>query len=419
MSGPVLLLIIGLFILLTYTVIPDCFIHRLGIGGWKRQYQPGVALTFDDGPNPLYTPPLLDLLDQYQTKATFFLVGEKAAQYPELVHEIHKRGHQIGLHCQVHQYAWLMSPWRTWKVWSDGVLILERLTDSSIEYIRPPWGTFNLFTLLWLKRNKRRAVLWTAEGHDWDIRRTPEQIADRILSRVKEGGIILLHDSGGDDGAPEHTLQAVEILLHKIPQVKKLPLLPLSFPEWSGFHRLTYRLWEKWENYYARKNHITRINEVSLFRLGKIKYKGPDLVDEHGVVLAHEGDIVGELHLDNTRLQIKQTDSQKIGIEALRRVQTSLPVLADYVALSHEYQDVKVFVGLTLLNRGAKGLGFKVQDVPISPFVRWIGMLQKIIMRVYHPQGRTHRMTRLGEPKIVWISKDALLRHWSSSSPQP
>lgn len=416
MSSIVISLILILFVLLAYTLIPDLFIHRLGIGSWKRHYQPGVALTFDDGPNPLYTPALLDLLDQYKTKATFFLVGERAAQYPELVREIQKRGHQLGVHCQVHQHAWLMSPWKTWKVWNEGISTLEQVTGSPIEYIRPPWGTFNLLTLLWFKRHKRRAVLWTAEGHDWDIRRTPEQIAQRILNKIEEGGIIVLHDSGGDDGAPEHTLQALRILLQKIPEVKKLPLLPLSLPEWSGLHRLTYRLWEKWESYYAHRNRIARINTTSLFRISKIKYKGPDLIGDDGTVLAHEGDIVGELHLDNTRLQIKQTDSQKIGIEALRLARASLPVLADYIAQSLEYQDINVFVGLTLLNRGAKGLGFKVQNVPISPFVRWVGILQKIIMRVYHPQGKTHRMTRLGEPKIIWISKDALLKRWSSLS---
>ncbi|HVJ49892.1 polysaccharide deacetylase family protein [Desulfitobacterium sp.] len=416
MSGIILLIVI-VFVLLIYTTIPDIFLHRMGIGAWKRQYQPGVALTFDDGPDPTYTPRLLDLLDRYQVKATFFLVGERAAQHPELVQEIVTRGHQIGVHCQVHQHAWLMSPWKTWQVWTKGIATLERLTGSPIHWIRPPWGTFNLFTFLWFKHHKLRAILWSTEGHDWEARRTPEQIAERILHKVQEGGIIVLHDSGGDSAAPENTLRAVELLLQRIPVEKKLPILPLNLPDWTEYRRLAYRLWEKWENFYARQNHITRINSTSLFRLGKIKYHGPDLRDEQGVVLAHEGDIVGELHLDNTRLQMQQTDSQKIAIEALRKARTSLPVLADYIAKSPEYQDIRVFVGLTLINRGAKGLGFNVQEVPVSPFVRWVGTLQRMIMRIYHPMGKSHRMNRLGEPKIVWVSKESLIHRWSSLSP--
>lgn len=414
--GGIILWISILFILLVYTAIPDGFLHRMGIGAWKRQYQPGVALTFDDGPNSAYTPRLLDLLDRYQVKATFFLVGESAAQHPELVQEIVARGHQIGVHCQIHQHAWLMSPWKTWRVWTEGISTLERLTGSPIHWIRPPWGTFNFFTFLWFKHHKLNAILWTAEGHDWESRRTPEQIAERILNKIQEGGIIVMHDSGGDDGAPENTLQAVELLMQKFPAEKKLPILPLHLPDWTGYHRLSYRLWEKWENFYARHNHITRISSTSLFRLGKIKYHGPDLYDEQGGVLAHEGDIVGELHLDNTRLQMQQKDSQKIAIEALRRARKSLPVLADFIMQSPEYQDIRVFVGLTLINRGARGLGFNVQEVPINPFVRWVGTLQRMIMRIYHPMGKSHSTTRLGEPKLVWVSKDALIRRWSSLS---
>jgi hypothetical protein len=250
-----------------------------------------------------------------------------------------------------------------------------------------------------------------------DVHRTPEQIADRILHKIQEGGIIVLHDSGRYTGAPENSLKAVELLIQKIPIEKKLPILPLNFPGWPGYRRLVYRLWEKWEKLYAHYNHITRINSTSLFRLGKIKYNGPDLRNDQGVLLAHDGDIVGELHLDNTRLQMRQTDSQKIAIEALRRVRTSLPDLANYIAESPEYQEIHVFVGLTLINRGAKGLGFNVQEVPVSPFVRWVGTLQRMIMRIYHPAGKDHSMTRLGEPKLVWISKEALIHRWSSKTP--
>lgn len=405
-------LIIILLILFIYTVIPDVFLHRLGIGAWKRQYRPGVALTFDDGPDPLYTPRLLDLLDRYHVKATFFLVGERAALHPKLVQEIAARGHQIGSHCQIHKYAWFISPWKTWKSWTEGISTLERITGKPVQWIRPPWGTFNLFTFFWLKSHKKKAILWNAEGHDWDVQKNPEQIAKHILNAIREGGIIVMHDSGGGAGAPENTLQAVELLLKRIPAERKLPILPLNLPDWTWLRRLVYRLWEKWENFYAHQNKITRINAASLFRISKSKYHGPDLKDEQGVIWAQDGDIIGELHLDNSRLQMMQTDSQKIAIEALRRVRGSLPLLADFIAKNPEYRDIRVLGGVTLLNRGIKGLGFSVQEIPVNFSVRRIGTIQRMIMRVYSPQGTAHHMTRLGDPKFVWVSRDSFLERW-------
>jgi peptidoglycan/xylan/chitin deacetylase (PgdA/CDA1 family) len=215
-------------IMAIYTIIPDLLLHHLGMGSCKRQNSSGVAITFDDGPNPDITPQILNILDRYQITATFFVVGEKAARHPELIKLIMSKGHQIGLHSQRHRYAWFMSPRATWQEWETGLHTLERITGQPVQFVRPPWGTFNLVTWIWIKLHRKKAVLWIAEGHDWQAKRTPKQIIERILNKITAGSIILLHDDGGEDGAPLNTLKALEKLCFRIINEKELTFIRLN-----------------------------------------------------------------------------------------------------------------------------------------------------------------------------------------------
>ncbi|WP_407306811.1 polysaccharide deacetylase family protein [Desulfosporosinus sp. SB140] len=401
-----------ILILAVYTVIPDLLLHRLGIGSWKRQYSSGVALTFDDGPDPMVTPRLLQILKQYNIPATFFVVAEKAEKYPELTRLIAEEGHQLGVHSLSHRYAWFTSPWKTWREWTESLCLLERLTDQKIAWMRPPWGTFNLVTWWWLKRHTMRAVLWNVEGHDWEVRRSPEEIAARIIKKINEGSIVVLHDSGGDSGAPENTLLALELLSKRVVQDLKLPFVPLEFPDWSFGQRLIFRVWEKWEHYYAIKHHVERVNATNIFRLEKTVYNGPNLYAEDGKLLAEKGDPVAEIHLDNIRLQAKGRDIQKTALKALRQARASMPDLAQYVINNPGYSNIKVFMGETLLYRAVKGFGFEVQELPETWNSKGIAWLQRMIMRVYHPAGKERGNERLGtKTKLVWISRSKLLSY--------
>lgn len=393
-----------------YTIIPDLFLHRLGIGSWQRQFSPGVVLTFDDGPDPDFTPRVLEVLKKHQAYAVFFVVAEKAQKYPELIQQIKDQGHGIGLHSLNHRYAWFTAPWKTLKEWTAGLRILEKLLDYKITWMRPPWGTFNLMTWWWLKRHRLRAVLWTAEGHDWIARRSPEEITKRILKNTKEGTIIVLHDSGGEAAARENSLLALEQLCVRIVQELKLPLVPLEFPDWKMGKRLAFRLWEKWEHYYARKHQVERIDATNIFRLEKSRYDGPPLYAEDGELLAEKGDLVAEIHFDNIRLQAKGQDMQKTALKAMLQVRDSLPGLARYVVEDPAYDNIKVFVAQTLFHRGAARFGFKVQDLPDTLSSRGIALLQKIIMKVYHPAGKNRNTERMGnKTRLVWISRATLL----------
>lgn len=398
---------------LGYMLIPDLFLHRLGIGSRKRQYTPGVALTFDDGPDPEITRKVLQVLERENIQAVFFLTGEKALRHPDVVREIAAQGHQIGAHSLDHRYAWLQTPVQTWRQWNECLKILEEIIGEKVQWIRPPWGTFNLTTWLWLKKNRRTAVLWNVEGHDWLTKRTPEEIAKSIVNKVREGSIIVMHDCGGQPGAPQNSLQALEIICRQIVEERMLPWVKLGFPDWSYRRRMTYVLWEKWEQIFARMNKVERINATNLLRLSRIRYKGPELYDREGRLLAKEGDIVGEIHLDSVRLQGGDRDMQKLAVRALRQARDSFPALARYIAEDSKYRELPIFMGQTLIYRGVKGLGFQVEDLKPSWTGRGIGWLQRIIMQVYHPAGKQRPMDRLGTtPKLVWISREDLLRRW-------
>lgn len=392
-----------------YIVLPDLLLHRLGIGSWKRQYGPGVALTIDDGPDPAYTPRILDVLKKHHVCAAFFVVAEKAQKHPELIRRIKEEGHLLGTHSLNHRHAWFTSPWKTRDEWTESVRILERLADTKIVWMRPPWGTFNLMTWRWLKRHKMRAVLWNAEGRDWKARRTPEEITKRILQKTNEGTIIVLHDSGGELGACENAILALDQLCVQIEQSLKLPLVPLEFPEWKAGRRWLFLVWEKWERYYAGKHRLDRIDAANIFRLEKKSYDGPKIYDEDGKLLAEKGDPVAEIHFANIRFQTKERDMQKIAVKAMRQARESLPGLARYVAVNPAYDDVKVFMGQTLLYRAVKGFGFTVQELPSSWQSRGAAWLQRMIMRIYHPAGKGRKNERLGKkPMLVWISREKL-----------
>lgn len=397
-----------------YALIPDFFLHGLGIGSWKRQFTPGVVLTFDDGPDPDITPLVLDILDRYQVKAVFFIVGQRAALYPELIRLIHSRGHILGAHCQHHRFAWLVMPRRTWREWDECVAGLEHLTGEEVKWIRPPWGTFNLFTWLWLRIRRKQAILWNVEGHDWQVHRSPEDIAKRILGQVQPGSIVLLHDCGGEMGAPVNTLHAIDLICPRIVNDLKLPLVPLELPPWSGWRKLLAGLWERWEQFFAGLYRIERVSSTSIFRISKTRYHGPNLYSPTGQLLAQKDDMVGEIHLDNNRLQSQGLTPGEKGMHLLHLVRRSLPGLARFVANNPDYQNISVLVGLTLISQGVQHLGFQVQELPPTIFIRWVGFWQRQIKRVYNlktPRTKAVKQNS-NNPRLVWISKQQFLENW-------
>lgn len=203
------------FIIL-YTVVPWILTFFLGLKAVKKtNLSSKIAFTFDDGPNPKYTPILLDLLKEHHVKATFFVLGSKAEQYPEIIRRMHREGHLIGIHNYVHRSNWIMTPWRTYKELSRCDSIIENIIGEKTVYYRPPWGLLNFFDLFLIKTHQ--IVLWSLMAGDWKCKGGSLKIKNILLKRLKPGGIILLHDSGetfgADMNAPENTIKAlIEVL---------------------------------------------------------------------------------------------------------------------------------------------------------------------------------------------------------------
>ena len=164
---------------------------RLPAGAIARRE---IALTIDDGPHPEITPQVLDLLDRYGVKATFFCVGAKAAQFPELCKNIIERGHAVENHSDRHSHLFaLMGMRRMRREIEAGQEEITRITGRRPQFFRPPAGLRNPFLDPLLSVLGLRLVAWSARGYDT---RTPDagKVTERLLHDLKPGAILLLHD---------------------------------------------------------------------------------------------------------------------------------------------------------------------------------------------------------------------------------
>lgn len=172
-------------------------------------------------------------------------------------------------------------------------------------------------------------------------------------------------------------------------------------------------LWDIWERLFSLVFRIHEIDPGNLFRLNIKEYRGPAVELRDGTVIT-PGERVGELHLANKELLRIQTSccSQIRATMCVKReMKQSLSQLAELVA-QKKIEDVKAFYGITIFHQGARLLGFEVREFKPGPlrFCYWIG--QMLLLALYHPEG--FRRLRQGHqaltPKVVWLSRSALLR---------
>lgn len=165
----------------------------------------GILLTFDDGPDPRYTPQLLDLLDEFQVKAVFFCLGRKVRRHPEIAHDILKRGHQVALHGASHLNAWWATPKQVKRNFIIGQRQMSRVGLNPKLY-RPPYGRTNL-----LDDSTTLKTYWTKLFHDWDIKSQ-----DKMLRQMKQasrpGEIFLLHDGTEGRAKTDMPLEMMKVL---------------------------------------------------------------------------------------------------------------------------------------------------------------------------------------------------------------
>jgi peptidoglycan/xylan/chitin deacetylase (PgdA/CDA1 family) len=189
----------------------------------------GVALTFDDGPHPTYTRSVLEALDQAGAKATFFVIGEKGARDPDLLREIVARGHLVGVHGHRHDRA-LSFRSLAW-VRADlarSVELIAHATGEQPTLYRPAVGQTNPRIARVAAELGLTLVGWTVRGRD-GIRADPERVAKRVISRLRDGAIVLLHDAAERDDREPAAPKALPSILEAM-RVREIPAVRVD--EW-------------------------------------------------------------------------------------------------------------------------------------------------------------------------------------------
>ncbi len=168
-----------------------------------------LALTFDDGPHPRYTKEILALLDEYGIRATFFMIGENIANYPETARMVFEAGHEIGNHTDTHPCIRRIDHNGLAKEMQDAEKKIVELTGSKPNLFRPPEGLCSHDICEIAQKMDYSVILWTVDTRDWAG--TPsEVIKDGVLKRVRGGDILLFHDYVSRRG---HTLEALRKLI--------------------------------------------------------------------------------------------------------------------------------------------------------------------------------------------------------------
>lgn len=172
-----------------------------------------ICLTFDDGPNPDSTPEILGLLQAADVKATFFVMGENAFKYPDIVKKIVDLGHEIGDHSFSHKYPWYCDPYRSLMDIIRGKWAIEKYSKSSEPMLlRPPYGKLNLASLLYVILARRRLAFWNVDPKDYE-QDSGENVADFVIKHLFPGKVILLHDGRRKQNGTIITVTAVKLIL--------------------------------------------------------------------------------------------------------------------------------------------------------------------------------------------------------------
>ncbi len=173
-----------------------------------------IALTFDDGPGKQYTEEILGILDEYDAKATFFLIGENAERYPEIVKEESARGHEIGNHTYSHPNMRKLSPEKYGEEIEKTQTVLAEITGKPPVLFRPPGGYLNNALVEKTAENGCTAVLWSwrQDTRDW-ANPSVEEVVGTVMEGLCDGDIILFHDF---DAKESPTPAALRLLLPKL-----------------------------------------------------------------------------------------------------------------------------------------------------------------------------------------------------------
>jgi peptidoglycan-N-acetylglucosamine deacetylase len=174
-----------------------------------------IYLTFDDGPDPEFTPRILDALAEAGVKATFFTIGAEVRRAPQLVRRIAAEGHELGNHSFNHRHPWFMSDRAARAEVRDGTAALSDATGCSPRFFRPPHGRMRACMTDEARAGGQRTVLWDRSAIDWGPFGRSHHIAQR-LARVEPNDVVLMHDGRNEHNRPEELLKVLPSWLRQL-----------------------------------------------------------------------------------------------------------------------------------------------------------------------------------------------------------
>ena len=190
------LIYIILFVIFTYLIIGIFDIRQnIFVKSINSVKEGNICLTFDDGPDPIMTPKILEILTRHHVKGTFFLIGENVLANPELVKQISDEGHFIGNHTYYHKTIFpISSENKITEEIKKTNQILEKITSKKIIFFRPPFGITNPNINKTLKKLEMTSVGWDVRSLD-TITKDAKKLSNRVINGINKGGsIILFHD---------------------------------------------------------------------------------------------------------------------------------------------------------------------------------------------------------------------------------
>lgn len=172
-----------------------------------------IALTFDDGPHPEFTPKVLELLEKHNAKATFFCIGKNVKTSPEIIQLIDYKNHTIGNHSFSHSNRIDFNDKNGWLEEVNSTdLAIQKIIGKKPKFFRPPFGVTTSHLAKAIQETNHKVIGWNVRSFDTVSNQTPEKIVERILKKVKSGSIILVHD---------HLPGIIPILEQLLPELQK------------------------------------------------------------------------------------------------------------------------------------------------------------------------------------------------------
>lgn len=194
-----------------------------------------VALTFDDAPDDHFTPLVLDVLKKYDVKATFFVVGNRAEEHPEMIHRMVNEGHTLGNHSYSHPNLSKMSDASFRHEVMKTNQIITNLTGKMMCLMRPPYGNISEDQIKWLASQHIKIINWNVDSLDWKGL-SADQVKSNIMSNLTSGSIVLQHAAGGVGEDLTGTVEALPQIITEL-RAKHIDMVTVS----ELLHQPAYR----------------------------------------------------------------------------------------------------------------------------------------------------------------------------------